>query len=146
MVLFASLSMKKTVESQQNNSRRGKKEQAISLHYAFYRSYFVFYLHVTLIKLTFKLAILLKFIHFPLCIQNKTVIRLPVVLGLPHLLTFVTFCIFLTNLFTYKLLLWFHCHFAVCSNVAGKFYFSILERFEITRLPKWWLSQYVYTL
>ena len=60
-----------TVESQQNNSRRGKREQAVSLRYTFYRSYFVFYLHVTLIKLTFKLVILLKFIHFPLCIQNK---------------------------------------------------------------------------
>ena len=97
MVLFASLSMKKTVESQQNNSRRGKREQAVSLHYSFYQSYFVFYLHVTLIKLTFKLAILLKFIHLPLCIQNKTVIRLPVVLGLPHLLTFVTFCTIIFN-------------------------------------------------
>ena len=71
IVLFVSLSVKKTVQSQQNNSRRRKREQAVSLHYAFYPSYFVFYLHVTLIKLTFKLAILLKFIQFPSCIQNK---------------------------------------------------------------------------
>ena len=44
----------------------------------------------------FKLAFLLKFIHFKLCIQNKQ-LRLLVVLGLPHVLTLI---IFLTNVLT----------------------------------------------
>ena len=80
----------------------------------------------------FKPAILLKFIHFQLRIQSNQLGFL-VVLGLPHIL------IFLTDTFTDKLILRLRCHFAGCSGN-----FSILERFEMKRLPKWWMSQYVY--
>ena len=44
VVSFVSLSIKKTVESRRNNSRRGKTEQDVSLCCAFCRSYFVFHL------------------------------------------------------------------------------------------------------
>ena len=43
---FVCLSMKKNVESRQNNSGRGKTERHVSLRCAFYRSYFVFYLNL----------------------------------------------------------------------------------------------------
>ena len=72
----------------------------------------------------FKPAILLKFIHFQLRIQSNQLGFL-VVLGLPHIL------IFLTDIFTNKLILRLRCHFAGCSGN-----FSILERFEIKRMPK----------
>ena len=67
------------------------------------------------LQLTLKPAILLNFTHFQLCIE-KTQLRLPIVLGLHHILTvisvFNTF-LFLTNVFTKKLILRFRCHFAV---------------------------------
>ena len=40
------------------------------------------------LKLTLKPAILLKFTHFQLCIENKQ-LRLLIVLGLPHILTVI---------------------------------------------------------
>ena len=40
------------------------------------------------LKLTLKPAILLKFTHFQLCIENKK-LRLPIVLELPHILTVI---------------------------------------------------------
>ena len=52
-----------------------------------------------------KPAILLKFTHFQLCIENKQ-LRLLIVLGLPHVLTVI-------YVFTKKLILRFHGHFAV---------------------------------
>ena len=60
----------------------------------------------------FKPAILLKFIHFQVCFDNKQ-LRLHVVLGLPHILTLI---ILLTSTFTNKLIPRFRCHFAVCSG------------------------------
>ena len=51
--------------------RKGKTERDASLRFAFYRNYFAFYL--LKIRLIFKSAISLKFIHFRLCIQNKRV-------------------------------------------------------------------------
>ena len=48
MVSFVSLSLKKNVESGRNNSGRGKTEQDVSLCCAFYRSYFVFHLRLSL--------------------------------------------------------------------------------------------------
>ena len=60
------------------------------------------------LKLILKPAILLKFTHFQLCIENEQ-LRLLIVLGLPHILTVM----FLTNVFTKKLILRFRCDFAV---------------------------------
>ena len=48
MVSFVSLSLKKNVESGRNNSGRRKTEQDVSLCCAFYRSYFVFHLRLSL--------------------------------------------------------------------------------------------------
>ena len=67
------------------------------------------------LKLILKPAILLKFTHFQLYIQNKQ-LRLLVVPGLPHILTVVF--MFLRNVSTKKLILGFHCYFVVCN---GKF-------------------------
>ena len=62
------------------------------------------------LKLILKPAILLKFTHFQLCIENKQ-LRLLIVLGL-NLISSPSF-MFLTNVFTKKLILRFRCHFAV---------------------------------
>ena len=60
--------MKRIVDSWLNNSEiQGKTKRDVRLSCAFYLSYFVFFLSL----LIFKSAILLKFIHFQLCIQNK---------------------------------------------------------------------------
>ena len=61
----------KTVESRRNNNGKGKTERDVSFCCAFCRSYFAYYL--------LKLAILLKFIHFQLRIENKQ-LRLLIVL------------------------------------------------------------------
>ena len=81
IVSCISLSMKTIVKSQLNNSGRGKTERDVSLSCAFYRSYFLFHL-------LFKSAILLKFIHFQLCVKNKK-LTLLVILWLPHILTLI---------------------------------------------------------
>ena len=48
IVSFVSLSLKKNVEGGRSNSGRGKTEQDVSLCCAFYRSYFVFHLRLSL--------------------------------------------------------------------------------------------------
>ena len=58
-----------------------------------------------------------------------------VVLGLPHILTLI---VFLTKVFTNI------ADFVVISRHVLAANFSILERFEIKRPPRWWLSQYIY--
>ena len=47
IVSFVSLSIKKTVESRRNNSRKGKTEWDVSFCCAFCRSYFVFHLSLS---------------------------------------------------------------------------------------------------
>ena len=85
IVSFVSLSIKKTVESRQNNSGRGKTEKDVSLCCAFVGATLF---SIYKLKLILKPAILLKFTHFQLYIQNKQ-LRLLVVLGLPHILTVI---------------------------------------------------------
>ena len=68
IVSFVSLSMKKTVESRQNNSGRGKTERDVSLSCAFNRSYFVFHL-----SLYSNHPFLLKFISFSIVYLEQTV-------------------------------------------------------------------------
>ena len=80
---FVSLSKKKTVESQRNNSGKGKTERDVSFCSAFFGATLLF-----LLKLILKPAILLKFTHFQLRIENKQ-LRLLIVLGLPHILTVI---------------------------------------------------------
>ena len=92
----------------------------------FFLSYFVFYLSL----------ISLSLFHF---VHSEQTVRVSVVLELPHILTHI---IFLTNVFTNKLILRFRCHFAVCS---GKF-LLFGKTWNTKRLPKWWMSQYVYIM
>ena len=73
---------------------------------------FVLYLSLSLYS---NLSFYLNSFIFNLCIQSKQ-LGLLVVLGLPHILTLI---IFLTNVFTNKLILRLRCHFGVCS---GKFW------------------------
>ena len=85
IVSFVSLSIKKTVESRRNNSGKAKNRTR--------RKFLLSFLSELLclsfkLKLIFKLAILLKFTHFQLCIENKQ-LRLLIVLGLPHILTVI---------------------------------------------------------
>ena len=71
------------------------------------------------LKLILKPAILLKFTHFQLCIENKQ-LRLLIVLGLPHIM-------FLTNVFTIK-----KADTSFSLSFCGKYVaanFSIFERF-----------------
>ena len=88
IVSFVSLSIKKTIESRRNNSGKGKTERDVSFCCAFCRSYFAFHFKKNKLKLILKPAILLKFTHFQLCIENKQ-LRLLIVLGLPHILTVI---------------------------------------------------------
>ena len=110
IVSFVLLSMKKTVGNRENNSGRRKTERDVSLSCAFYQSYFVFYL--SLISLYSNRPFYLNSFIFSMCTQNKQLGFL-VVLGLPHIITLI---IFLTNVFTNKLILRLRCHFAVCSG------------------------------
>ena len=82
--------MTKTVETRQTTAE-GEKQNERYLKLCFSSQ-------LVSLLLLFKPAILLKFLHFQLSIQNKR-LRLLVVLGLPLILTFI---IFLTNVFTNK--------------------------------------------
>ena len=82
------------------------------------------------LKLILKPAILLKFTHFQLYIENKQ-LRLLIVLGLPHILTVI---MFLTNVFTIK-----KADTSFSLSFCGKCVaanFSIFERFKIKSPPK----------
>ena len=81
------------------------------------------------LKLILKPAILLKFTHFQLCIENKQ-IRLLIVLGLPHILTVI-------YVFNKRFYLKADTSFSL--SFCGKCVapnFSIFERFKIKRPPK----------
>ena len=80
-------------------------------------------------RLILKPAILLKFAHFQLCIENKQ-LRLLIVLGLPHILTVI-------NVFNKRFYQKADTSFSLsfCGKcVAANF--SIFERFKIKRPPK----------
>ena len=79
------------------------------------------------LKLILKPAILPKFTHFQLCIENKQ-LRLLIVLGLPHILTVI-------YVFNNKVDTSFSFSLSFCGRcVAANF--SIFERFKIKRPPK----------
>ena len=61
-----------------------------------------------------------------------------VVFGLPHILTLIIFKP------TILLIHSWYFDFVVISRCVLVAKFSILERFEIKRPPRWWMSQYVY--
>ena len=113
--------LKKTVENWQKQQRKEKNRTTRNLKLCFLSKLLCLLLKFN--NLIFKPAILLKFVHFQynMCIRNKH-LGFFVVFGLPHILTLI---IFLTNVFTNKLILRHRCHFAVCSGN-----FRILERFE----------------
>ena len=81
------------------------------------------------IKLILKLAILLKFTHFQLCIENKQ-LRLLIVVGLLHILTVIYV---FNKRFYYKADTSFSLSFCGKCVAAN---FSIFERFKIKRPPK----------
>ena len=89
------------------------------------------------LKLILKPAILLKFTHFQLYIQNKQ-LRLLVVLWLPNILT----VIYVIKKPSFLLKSWYYVFIIISWCVAANL--SILERFKIKRPPIWWMSQYVY--
>ena len=81
------------------------------------------------LKLILKPAILLKFTHFQLCIENKQ-LRLLIVLGLPHILTVIYV---FKKRFNKKADTSFSLSFCGKCIAAN---FSIFERFKIKRPPK----------
>ena len=105
IVSFVSLSIKKTVESRRNNSGKGNRTRC-KLLLCFLSELLCLSFKL---KLILKPAILLKFTHFQLCIENKQ-LRLLIVLGLSHILTVIYV---LTNVLTKKRILRVRCHFAV---------------------------------
>ena len=105
IVSFVSLSIKKTVEPAKQQ-RKGINKTRRKLLLCFLSDLLCLSFKL---KLILKPAILLKFTHFQLCIENKQ-LRLLIVLGLPHILT----VIYLFNKrFTKKRILRFRCHFGV---------------------------------
>ena len=89
------------------------------------------------LKLILKPAILLKFTHFQLRIENKQ-LRLLIVLELPHILTVI---------YVFKKRFYWKADTSFSLSFCGKCVaanFSICERFKIKRPPKWWMPQYVY--
>ena len=89
------------------------------------------------LKLMLKPAILLKFTHFQLWIENKES-GLLIVLGLPHILTVIYV---FNKRFYWKADTSFSLSFCGKCVAAN---FSVFERFKIKKPPKWWMSQYVY--
>ena len=85
IVSFVSLLIKKTVESRRNNSGKVKNRTRRKLLLCFLSELLCLSFKL---KLILKLAILLKFTHFQLWIENKQ-LRLLIVLGLPHILTVI---------------------------------------------------------
>ena len=81
------------------------------------------------LKLILKPAILLKFTHFQLCIENKQ-LRLLIVLGLPHIVTVIYV---FSKRFYHKADTSFSLSFCGKCVAAN---FSIFERFKIKRPPK----------
>ena len=84
-VLFVSLSIKKTVEKPTKQQRKGINRTRRKLLLCFLSELLCLSFKL---KLILKPAILLKFTHFQLHIQNKQ-LRLLIVLGLPHILTVI---------------------------------------------------------
>ena len=90
-----------------DEQRKGKKtEWDVSLSCTFLLEFFC---------LLFKPGILLKFIHFPLYIQNKK-LTLFVIPGLPNILTLIIFC----TLRFCEDTSFFFGHFAVCSGMDNR--------------------------
>ena len=109
---------KQTLEGRKNNSLRENWNRTRRKLKLYFSLEFVFYL-------IFKPAILPKFTHFQLWIRNRRLLRLLVILGLPHILTLV---IFLTNI---SLRGWYFDFVVISRCVAANF--GILERLTIKR-------------
>ena len=107
IVSFVSLSIKKYGREPVKQQRKGINRTRRKLLLCFLSELLCLSFKL---KLILKPAILLKFTHFQLCIENKQ-LRLLIVLGL-NLISSPSF-MFLTNVFTKKLILRFRCHFAV---------------------------------